>query len=105
MKIYYLMIEAIPSLNNPESKKFGGAYVNCWVKASTQKEALKKVKDYINQENWVFIRTEDIWIAQRDSYINIPDSLESYDEACKYGSSFVFNIWPIDEDENVIPAK
>ena len=98
MAIYYIMIEATPNTSNPESKKFGGAYINCWVKASTQKEALKRAKDYIKNENWMFIKTEDIWEAQRQSYIDLPESLECYDDACKIGLSAIFNTWPIDED-------
>ena len=100
MAIYYLMIEATPNSNNPESKEFGGAYVNCWVKASTQKDALKKAKEYIKVENWMFIKNEDIWEAQRQSYIDLPESLECYDEACKIGLSAIFNTWPIEEDNN-----
>ena len=100
MAIYYIMIEAIPNSNNPERNEFGGAYINCWVKASTQKEALKRAKDYIKNENWMFIKTEDIWEAQRQSYIDLPESLECYDEACKIGLSAIFNTWPIDEDNN-----
>ena len=96
MMIYYLMLEAIPCHNNPESNEFGGAYINCWVKASTQKEALQRAKEYIKNENWMFIKTEDIWEAQRQSYIDLPDSLECYDEACKNGLSAIFNTWPID---------
>ena len=63
MTIYYLMIEAIPSCSNPESNGFGGAYVNCWVKASTQEDALKRVKEYIAEEHWEFVSIEDIWVA------------------------------------------
>ena len=100
MAIYYIMIEAIPNSNNPERNEFGGAYINCWVKASTQKEALKKAKEYINDENWMFIKNEDIWEAQRQSYIDLPESLECYDEACKIGLSAIFNTWPIEEDNN-----
>ena len=100
MAIYYIMIEAAPNNSNPESKEFGGAYVNCWVKATTQKEALKKAKEYIKDENWMFIKNEDIWEAQRQSYIDLPESLECYDEACKIGLSAIFNTWPIDEDNN-----
>ena len=98
MAVYYLMVEAIPNYNNPESKEFGGAFINCWVKAPTQKDALRRVKEYIAEENWVYVKTEDIWIAERDLYINLPDSLECYEEACKIGMSFIFNTWPIDED-------
>ena len=100
MTIYYLMIEAIPYRNNPESKEFGGAFVNCWVKASTQKDALKRVQEFIKNENWIFMKVEDIWEAQRQSYIDLPDSLECYDDACEIGLSAVFNTWPIDGDNN-----
>ena len=67
MTIYYIMIEAIPYRNNPESKEFVGAFVNCWVKASTQKDALKRVQEFIKNENWIFMKVEDIWEAQRQS--------------------------------------
>ena len=100
MTIYYLMIEAIPYRNNPESKEFGGAFVNCWVKASAQEDALKRVQEFIKNENWIFMKVEDIWEAQRQSYIDLPDSLECYDEACEIGLSAVFNTWPIDGDNN-----
>ena len=100
MTIYYLMIEAIPYRNNPESKEFGGAFVNCWVKASTQKDALKRVQEFIKNENWIFMKVEDIWEAQRQSYIDLPDSLECYDAACEIGLSAVFNTWPFDGDNN-----
>lgn len=98
MVIFYFMIEAAPNRNNPESKKFGGAYINCWVKAETQKDAFIRVKKYIDEENWMFIKTEDIFIAQRHLYIDKPDSLDCYDEACKNGISAIFHTWPIDED-------
>ena len=94
------MIEAIPCRNNPESKEFGGAFVNCWVKASAQEDALKRVQEFIKNENWIFMKVEDIWEAQRQSYIDLPDSLECYDEACEIGLSAVFNTWPIDGDNN-----
>lgn len=100
MTIYFLMIEAVPCSNNPESKEFGGAFVNCWVKASTQKDALRRAKEYIRDENWIFIKTEEICEAQRQAYVDLPDSLECYDDACKNGLSAIFNTWPIDEDNN-----
>ena len=99
MPIYYLMIEAIPSRSNPESKALGGAYLNCWVKASSPKDALNKAKEYIDRENWVFIKTEDIWIARRHLYVDLPESLECYEEACKYGLSVIFNTWPIGAED------
>ena len=98
MSIYYLMIEAVPNRDNPEYHEFGGAYINCWVKSATQKEALKKAREYIAEENWKFRKAEDIWVAQRQDYADLPDSLECYDEACKNGLSAIFNTWPVDAD-------
>ena len=98
MMIYYFILEAIPCHSNPESNEFGGAYINCWVKAPTQKEALEKAKEYIKGENWMFIKVEDAWEAQRQAYVDLPDSLECYDDACKNGMSAIFNTWPIDEN-------
>lgn len=98
MTIYYLMIEAIPNLKNPERNEFGGAYINCWVKASTQKDALKRAKEYIDEEGWIFIKVEDAWVAQRQFYMDTPESLECFDEACKNGLSAIFYTWPIYED-------
>ena len=97
MTIYYLMIIAVPRSTNPEIMEFGGAYVNCWVKAATPEDAIDRAREYIEQENWVFLKAEEMWAAQRCFYINLPDSLACFDEACKYGLSAIFNTWPIDE--------
>lgn len=97
MAIYYYMIEAVPSRNNPEGKQCGGAYINCWVNAAAQTDALIKAIEYIDDEDWIFMKTEDAFIAQRDSYLNEPDSLKCYDEACKNGISAIFYTWQMDE--------
>jgi len=98
MKIYYFMMEAVPNRNNPESKEFGGAFISCWVKAATKKEAASKAKKNIDEENWRFIRTEESFVAQRDLYLELPYSLECYDEACENGIAAIFHTWPIDEE-------
>ena len=95
MMIYYLMVEAVPHHNNPESKEYGGAYINCWVKADTPADAMSKVKEYIHEQNWHFIKAEDTFTVQRERYIDEPDSLECYDNALQYGLDAIFYTWPI----------
>ena len=97
MKIWYLMIEAVPNDDNEESKICRGAYVNFWVKAETIREAVKKAKQYIDEENWSFMRTMDSSVAQRESCAHDPDSLEGYDEACEFGIAAAFYTWETDE--------
>lgn len=105
MTIYYLMINAVPGSTNPEIMEFGGAYVNCWVKAATQADAIDRAREYIEQENWIFLKAEEMWVAHRCFYINLPNSLKCFDEACKYGLSAIFNTWPIDENQICSPHK
>ena len=93
MNIYYLMIEAVPDKSNPESKQFGGAFINFWVKTETVKEALEETKKYISEENWKYIKTEEMFIVERDFYIDNPESLEYYDNACECGMSVCFYMW------------
>jgi hypothetical protein len=49
--IYYFLIEAVPMKNNPESEYLDGALINCWVKADSTKDAIKKAKAYVKWEN------------------------------------------------------
>ncbi|MBQ3101189.1 MAG: hypothetical protein IJC50_09385 [Clostridia bacterium] len=97
MKIYYLNIEAVPNKTNPESKECAGAYINFWIKASSPEEALSIAKEYIVEEDWTYVDTEDMGIAKRELLDN-PDSLECYDEACEYGLGAVFYAWTSDEE-------
>lgn len=96
MILYCLVVEAAPHRNNPESKEYGGAYISCWVKADNPTDALRKVKEYIHEQNWAFIKTEDIFTVQREQYIDEPDSLECYDNALQYGFDAIFHTWPKD---------
>ena len=98
MIIYYVMVEAVPNRNNPESKEYSGAYINCWIQADTPVDAVKKVKEYIHKENWDFVKIEDIFSVQRELYLEEPDSLECYDNAMQYGLDAIFYTWPINSD-------
>ena len=96
MGVYYLMVEATPKRDNPESKEYGGAYINCWVKADTPTDALRRVKEYIHGQHWNLVKLEDIFTVQRERYLNEPDSLEAYDNASRYGLDAIFYTWPIE---------
>ena len=94
--IYYVMVEAVPNRKNPESKEYSGAYINCWVKTDTPVAAVRKVKEYIHNENWDFVQVEDIFSVQRERYLKEPDSLECYDHAVQHGFGAIFYTWPTD---------
>ena len=96
MIIYYLMVEAVPRHNNPENKEYGGAYINCWVKADSQTDALNKMKEYLHEQDWKFIKIEDIFAVEKERYIDEPDSLKCYENALQNGLGAIFYTWPLD---------
>jgi len=98
MHIYYLLMEAKPYSNNPESNEFGGAYVNCWVKAKNARLALQSAEEFLNSEGWEFVDIEEMNVSNRDSYINEPEFLDCYDSACQNEVGAIFNAWEIEED-------
>lgn len=98
MDIYYLLIEARPCMNNEESKEFGGAYINCWVKAKDPRSAVKAAKRYIASEGWETLAIEEVYLSDREHYLDAPDLLSCYDAACGSGISAIFNTWPLGED-------
>ena len=93
MKIYYLLLEGKPNINNEESKEITGAYINCWV--NTKDKAIK----YINTQEWESLNTEEIYITTRERYIDEPDSLKWFDQAINFGVGAIFYTWPIDDDD------
>lgn len=99
MAIYYVMIEAVPKPDNSESREFGGAYVGCWVNAATRKEALAIAKEYVDAEDWIYKKTEEVFKTDRNQYTDDPEALEYYDYALENGLSSIFNTWPLHEGE------
>ncbi len=97
MAIYYFMIEAVPCEDNAERLEYGSAFINCWVKAETEKAALAKAKAYVAEEKWEFKNIEEMFPARREWYLDEPESLACFDEAQQYGLSAIFYTWPLEE--------
>ena len=97
MAVYYFMIEAVPCADSEERLSCGGAYINCWVKAETEKAALAKVMNYAAEEKWTCKNVEEVFPARREMYLDEPESLAGFDEAQRYGLSAIFYTWPLEE--------
>ena len=98
-KIYYFMMEAVPGEGSEDALACGGAFINCWVKAENEDAARKIARKYVEDENWVFIKEEEANPAERSFYADDPETLACYDEACEYGLSAAFYMWPPDDQK------
>jgi hypothetical protein len=102
MSIYYFLIDSKPSPNNPESEDCGGGFINLWVNSGDYDDALSKAKEYIHREGWIILKIKDHFLADRDQYKSIPESLECFDQATEEGISAFFYTWPLDADDTNI---
>jgi hypothetical protein len=99
MAIYYFMFEAVPNPDNPEKEEYEGAFVNCWVNATSMKSALTDAAKYIKSEGWKIEGMEESFIVDRERYegeTELVDSLECFDQAISNGVCALFNVWPHD---------
>lgn len=91
------MMEIAPNGDNEECE---GAFLDCWVKAETEQEAVDVAKDYAETQGWEFIGLEEVSVVTREQYTDDEedaDSLEAYDEAFREGISGIIYTWS-DED-------
>lgn len=94
MKMYYILLEGKPLSNNRESEVLAGAYINCWVKSKDEITAKDKVIKYVHNQGWKVLNIKEIFITNRDRYVDEPESLECFNSAIEYGIDAFFYTWP-----------
>ena len=101
MNVYFILLEGKPLPSNNESKETAGAYMNCWVKSKDETSAINETIMYLHDvEGWQVLSIEEIYITDRERYVELPDSLECFKQAVDFGIGVIFHIWPIGcEDE------
>lgn len=70
---------------NEESKKFAGAYMNCWVNSEDETTAKNEAVAYICDQGWQVLHVKEIFIVNRGRYLEEPDSLACFNQAINFG--------------------
>jgi hypothetical protein len=100
MKIFYFLIEVAPAPNSSNFIEAGGAFVNCWVKSSSEKSAAKIAQSAIRNDGWDIITVDETFVAERERYLDIPESLELFEQAEIDGEAYLFDTWPPEPQED-----
>jgi hypothetical protein len=90
MPIYIIKFNCKPKQNVPESKEFGGAFINCWIEATDIDEAFDLAKNLVSETNWKVLKTEDKFEIRRDDLINDQTGQKNYDQTMK--DKWILNI-------------
>lgn len=99
MNIYYIFLEGNPLSDNKESKEFAGAYINCWANSKNKTAAKDKAIEYVHSQGWEVMNIKEIFVTNRERYVDEPDSLECFNQAIKCGIGAIFYTWPISTEE------
>jgi len=95
MPIFYVQFEALPNPGSHDFKEFGGAYVNCWVSASSETQAKDIARKSIGEAQWHVVAVEEeVREVNEQYYSENIEGLEHYEQALLDGECYVFHRWP-----------
>src|SRR5215211_2704225 len=97
MTTFYLVLRAIPSIENPHSSEVEGALVSCWVCGDDPSSAVTIASFKVRQLNWEITSLEEspITVSEED-YREKEIALERYRAAQVQGISMAFAAWSKD---------
>ena len=91
-RVFYLRYEVRP-IGVRLARKYGGAFVNCWVSAVGAHRAARYACATIMTEGWRVLRREELRVAVRRDFLRNASGLRSYDHAKSGGHSYTFHQW------------
>jgi hypothetical protein len=100
MPIFYIQYEAIPAPGSEDFETVGGAYVNCWVKVNSEREAREQTSTAITESGWRILAVEEqCREVTEGSYSETDEGLEHFRQAVVDGECYLFHQWPIEPQE------
>jgi hypothetical protein len=100
MSVFCVQYEVAPSLGSANLETAGGAYVNCWVEASSEREARGQTSAAIEESGWTILAIEEQCREVTDGECAEGDEgLEHYRQAVMDGECYVFHQWPVETQE------
>jgi hypothetical protein len=95
MTIFYVVYEASPRPESEDFKLWGGAFINCWVKAQSEKEAHQSALTFIHVRGWKVLSIfQECQEVTEVFFSNAQECLDYYRQAEAEGESYMFRMWP-----------
>jgi len=90
----WFMFLARPEPSSPDYSSIGGAFINAWVAHADEAIAEQIARDAIADEQWRVERVQEWSFVTRQTYKELPESLEHFEQAVVDGHCLVFHLWP-----------
>jgi len=102
MKIFYIQYESIPTSESNDYKGTGGAFINCWIKATSIEAAKNMAENSINENNWKILSLEESFLVNEEHYKENDESREFYQQAVIDGEVYVYHSWTNEAQEEQV---
>lgn len=99
-RLFLITFTARPGENTEAFRQVGGAYVNAWIDAVSEAEALERAQREIRDEGWVIESIDSQAVVCRSDYEDGDPNLMYFDQALIDKEVLVFNTWPVDRQED-----
>ena len=90
----WFMFLARPEPSSPDYSSISGAFINAWVAHADEAIAEQIARDAIADEQWRVERVQEWSFVTRQTYKELPESLEHFEQAVVDGHCLVFHLWP-----------
>ena len=92
--ICWFMFLGRPESSSPDYSSAGGAFINAWVAHTDAAIAEQIARDAIAEELWRVEQVEEWSYVTRQTYKDLPESLERFEQAVVDGHCLAFFAWP-----------
>ena len=101
MTIFFIQYKTIPLPESDDYESKGGAYVNCFIRENSEKNAVNLALASLKSFGWHIVTVEDApKVAHRKEYLESePEWLEAFDTAVQDGECYIFHTWPNEAQE------
>jgi hypothetical protein len=96
---FLVMYVAVPGNEAEGSEGAAGAYVNCWINAGSESEAIRRASREVHDAGWVIEELRGVRVVTQADYAEGDPNLEYFEQALIDDEVLAFHTWPIGSGE------
>lgn len=95
-RVFLVHLSARPTEGVDGHSRIGGAYVNCWIEAMTERDAIAISHAQLRDAAWVPGAVGSVTVVAKNDYLTDEAGRAYFEQALLDGVVLVFHTWPTD---------
>lgn len=97
MDMFFVEMHAVPGPGQADVN-VGGAYVNCWIKATDEDDAVGRARAQISDAGWKPVEFRRAHTTRRADYTGQDEGLQYFEQALLEKEVCVFHCYPVQDE-------